>query len=92
MKRPQSSTLCPLCGGQETAGKTTFTVDFGAGVVVIKDVPATVCSQCGADWIADIVAEKLELVEEARRKQHQVEVFSLGSAEADAYQNGQANT
>ena len=32
-------------------GKTTFTVDLGFGVVVVRDVPATVCSQCGADWI-----------------------------------------
>jgi YgiT-type zinc finger domain-containing protein len=34
-------------------GKTTFTVDLGFGVVVVRDVPATVCSQCGADWISD---------------------------------------
>jgi len=67
MKDLQSSSLCPLCKGEKQPGKTTFTVDLGFGVVVIRDVPATVCSQCGADWITDDVAEKLEkLVEEAR--------------------------
>jgi len=35
---------------------TIFTADLGFGVVVVRDVPATVCSQCGADWIADAIA------------------------------------
>ncbi|MEW6378636.1 MAG: type II toxin-antitoxin system MqsA family antitoxin [bacterium] len=68
MKGLHPSTVCPLCGGTKTAGKTTFTVDLGFGVVVVRDVPATVCSQCGADWLNDDIAAELEvLVEEARR-------------------------
>lgn len=69
---------CPLCGGTKKAGKTTFTVDLGFGVVVVRDVPATVCSQCGADWIEDTVTSKLEeIVNDARKKQHMVEITSL---------------
>jgi YgiT-type zinc finger domain-containing protein len=69
---------CPLCGGAKKAGKTTFTVDLGFGVVVVRDVPATVCSQCGADWIVDMVASKLEeIVNDARKKHHIVEVTTL---------------
>jgi YgiT-type zinc finger domain-containing protein len=69
---------CPLCGGIRKAGKTTFTVDLGFGVVVVRDVPASVCSQCGADWIADSIAAKLEsIVEDARKKHHMVEVTTL---------------
>jgi YgiT-type zinc finger domain-containing protein len=60
--------------------KTTFTAELGFGVVVIRDVPATVCSQCGADWIADNVAGRIEaLVDDARKKRLQVEVTSLAS-------------
>jgi YgiT-type zinc finger domain-containing protein len=71
--------LCPLCGGGKKPGTTTFTVDLGCGVVVIRNVPATVCSLCGADWIPDEVAGRIEaLVDEAREKQLQVEVMSLG--------------
>ena len=78
MKNLQTSQLCPLCKGEKQRGKTTFTVDLGFGVVVVRDVPATVCSQCGADWISDNIAEKLEtIVEGARSKHHQVEVISL---------------
>lgn len=69
---------CPLCGGDKTEGKTTITVDLGYGLVVIRDVPATVYALCGADWIDDTVAEKIErIVEEARNKHSQMEVISL---------------
>ncbi|MBI5232761.1 MAG: type II toxin-antitoxin system MqsA family antitoxin [Deltaproteobacteria bacterium] len=71
---------CPLCNGAKTAGKTTFTVDLGFGVVVVRDVPATVCSQCGADWIEDSFASKLEeIVNDARKKHHTVEVTTLSA-------------
>jgi len=66
---------CPLCGGDKEAGTTTFTVDLGFGVVVIRDVPALVCSLCGEAWIEDAVAARLEaVVEDARDRQAVVEV------------------
>ncbi len=69
---------CPLCGGSKRPGVTTFTVELGFGVVVIREVPATVCSQCGTDWISDDVAEQIEtLVDDARKKRLLVEVMSF---------------
>ncbi|MFZ4526837.1 MAG: type II toxin-antitoxin system MqsA family antitoxin [Chlorobium sp.] len=69
---------CPLCGGEKREGKTTITVDLGYGLVVIRDVPATVCALCGADWVDDVVADRIEcIVDEARNKQSQMEVISL---------------
>lgn len=69
---------CPLCGGKKEKGKTTFTVDLGFGVVVVRDVPATVCSQCGADWIQDTITQKLEkIVQDTRKKHNLVEVTTL---------------
>ena len=71
---------CPLCGGTNKAGKTTFTVDLKFGVVVVRDVPATVCSQCGADWIEDKVASRLEkIVNDARKKHHLVEITTISA-------------
>ncbi len=71
---------CPLCKGTKRAGKTTFTVDLGFGVVVVREVPATVCAQCGADWIDDAIASKLEeIVNDARKKHHMVEVTTLSA-------------
>jgi YgiT-type zinc finger domain-containing protein len=68
--------LCPVChGGRKQVGRTTFTVDLGFGVVVVRDVPAQVCDLCGTDWLEDSVAEKLEqIVEQARLKHPVVEV------------------
>ena len=60
MKLSKSADDCPLCGGKKKEGQTTFTVDLGFGVVVVRNVPARVCSQCGADWIQDPIAAKLE--------------------------------
>jgi len=74
---------CPLCGGAKAPGTTTFAVDLGFGVLVVRDVPALVCGQCGDAWIGDDVAEKLEArVEEVRRTKPAVEVtrWSEGAA------------
>jgi YgiT-type zinc finger domain-containing protein len=62
------------------AGTTTFTAELGFGVVVVRKVPATVCSQCGADWISDAIAARLEqVVAEARTKKLEVEVRSMSN-------------
>ena len=80
MNLKESPNKCPLCGGSKKAGRTTFTVDLGFGVVVVRDVPASVCPQCGADWIEDSIASKLEeIVNDARQKHHIVEVTTLSA-------------
>jgi len=63
---------CPLCGAEKKPGTTTFTVELGFGVVVVRDVPAQVCVQCGESWIEDAVSEKLELIVKDARKHHPV--------------------
>ena len=73
---------CPLCGGEKIMGKTIFPVDLGFGVVLVRDVPATICSQCGADWLSDGVAARLEeMVQDARLRHLQVEVTTFQSGE-----------
>jgi len=56
----------------------TFTPGLWVGVVVVRNVPALVCAQCGEDGIADEVAARIEeLVVDARKKRFQVEVTTL---------------
>lgn len=75
---------CPLCGGTKEPGTTTFAVDTGSNVVVVRDVPATVCSLCGEEWIDDAVAEMLEqIVQDAKRKKMLVEIATLAKTEGD---------
>ena len=78
VNRKKSGALCPLCAGKKKAGTTTFTADLDFGVVVVRKVPATVCGQCGADWIDDRVARQLEeIVNDARKRRLQVEVTTF---------------
>jgi YgiT-type zinc finger domain-containing protein len=69
---------CPLCGGEKKQGKTTYSVDLKDGVVVVRDVPAQICSQCGEEWIDAQTAQALEkIVNEAKKRACQVEVLSF---------------
>jgi YgiT-type zinc finger domain-containing protein len=71
---------CPLCGGQQSQGTTTFTVDKGNMLVVDRNVPATVCLQCGEAWILDSVASDLEgIVSEASAERSQLEVIDMAA-------------
>ena len=78
MKKNGRKSRCPLCSGRKVTGKTTYSVDLGFGVVIVRNVPATICDQCGEEWIGPKIAGKLEkLVEEARQKRLQVKVMAL---------------
>ena len=73
-----SSQICPLCGGKKSPGLTMFSADIGSGVVVVRHVHATVCQQCGEEWIDNATARRLEsIVTEARAKKRQVEVADM---------------
>ena len=76
---------CPICNGHKSRATTTFSVDLGYGVVVIRDVPAIVCEQCGSEWIQDKEAEQLEkLVEDAKKKHAMIEVSSFADSFKEA--------
>jgi len=78
MNNKHPADQCPICGGRKQAGTTTFSADLGEGVVLVRNVKATVCEQCGEEWIDNATARQLEgIVEEARAKHHQVEVVAL---------------
>jgi YgiT-type zinc finger domain-containing protein len=75
---PSSQSQCPLCGGSKTPGTTTYTVDFGSSIVVVRNVPAMVCDQCGEEWIGSEAASKLErLADDARQRGEQVAIIAM---------------
>jgi len=78
MKRSYPSGLCALCGGKRRAGRASHSVDLGTTVVVVRNVEAKVCDQCGEPWFEDATVAHLErIVHEARARGVQVEVVSL---------------
>jgi len=54
---------CPLCAGEMEKGVTTLTFNQGPEeTIVVKNVPADVCTQCGEAFIDFETTEKVEQV------------------------------
>jgi len=76
---------CPICGGRIAPGTTTFTADLGKAVIIVRDVPAQICSQCGEEWFTSEVSHRLdELAADMRAKGAEVEILSFNAADARA--------
>ncbi|MEN6644099.1 MAG: type II toxin-antitoxin system MqsA family antitoxin [Armatimonadia bacterium] len=76
-------TKCGLtvCGGTMQPERVLFAVELGTGVLVVRNVPALVCSRCGEQWFSDETTQKLEqLADDARRRGAEVEVITLPDA------------
>ena len=67
---------CVICKqGQTRSGKVTVTLERGQTTVLIKDVPAQVCENCGEYYLAgEISARLLETAESAVKKGAEVEI------------------
>ena len=56
---------CFLCKGDMENQQVTHTVDLGNCIVIVKNVPASVCAQCGEVWYSGTVAKQLEKIVDA---------------------------
>jgi len=52
--------ICFVCKGTVKDGFTTFTVDMDKCVVIVKNVPAFICDQCGDTCYNTETAKRLE--------------------------------
>ena len=60
---------CVICKHGETrAGTTTVTFDRGGMTLVIKDVPARVCKNCGENYVEDYIAHEIITIAERMAK------------------------
>lgn len=61
---------CVICKTGETAdGTTTITIERGGSVLVIRGVPARVCTTCGEAYVSsEVTAEILRRAEEMLRE------------------------
>ncbi|MBR5912780.1 MAG: type II toxin-antitoxin system MqsA family antitoxin [Selenomonadaceae bacterium] len=68
---------CFMCRGNLENKLTNFTVDLGKCVVIVKNVPSQVCTQCGEVSYDNEVALKLEkLVNSVRNFSTEIVVFN----------------
>ncbi len=73
---------CVICKNGETQKRTaTVTLERGATTLVIKQVPADVCGNCGEEYVEDSVAKRLlKEAEGAVNAGVQVDVRTFGAA------------
>ena len=72
---------CPLCkNGSLTSGVATETFEQGSAVIVVRNIPADVCNNCGEEFISDAVSRKLvEDVNKEFDKGVQIEVLNFAA-------------
>ncbi|MCL2047991.1 MAG: type II toxin-antitoxin system MqsA family antitoxin [Defluviitaleaceae bacterium] len=58
---------CFMCKGQLDDKQTTFMVDIGSCIVIIKNVPSQVCTQCGEVSYDNNTARQLEAMIDSLR-------------------------
>lgn len=69
-----------MCKGNLKSKLTTFMVDLGNCIVIVKNVPSQVCSQCGEISYSDKVAIKLEeFVNSVKNFSTEIVVFNYES-------------
>lgn len=74
---------CFICKGNLEHKLTTFTVDLGHCVVIVKNVPSEVCSQCGEVSYSHAVAKQLEkIVASMEKSVTEIAVINYNTAAA----------
>ena len=53
---------CFMCKGEIISSTTTFMVDLGNCIIIVKNVPCFQCSQCGEISYSNEVAKRLEKI------------------------------
>lgn len=68
---------CTLCKSGETSeGYITVTLTRNNSVIIIRDVPAEVCNNCGEYYLSDSIAEKIyDLADQAVKKGVEIEIL-----------------
>jgi YgiT-type zinc finger domain-containing protein len=69
--------ICVICKtGTTSPGSTTVTLQRANSVIVIRDVPANICQDCGEYYLNEQVARKVyKLAEDAVQRNAEVEIL-----------------
>jgi YgiT-type zinc finger domain-containing protein len=61
LKKGNSNMDCPLCKGKMEMGKTILPFEMkNSRVIVVQNVPAKICEQCGKEYVDMDVARNVE--------------------------------
>ena len=81
-QKEKAAMKCVICKkGKTKLGKTTVTLDRDGSTLVFKDVPASVCTNCGEAYVDGAIAARLlDSAERAVRSGIQVDEIRQYSA------------
>jgi len=70
-------TDCIICKGELTKQEANHIVDVDGHIIIIKNVPAEVCKQCGESFFENQVAVALEkIVDEIRNNKAEITIVN----------------
>ena len=72
---------CVICKQGETRpGTTTVTLTRGESTIVVKNVPADICENCGEYYLSEEISSQImAMAEEAVQLNHEVEVIQYAA-------------
>ncbi len=70
---------CVVCKiGETQPGETTLLLERGESIIIIKDVPAHICENCGERYFdADVTREVMARADEAVQKGAELEILRM---------------
>lgn len=70
---------CVICkNGKTRRGKATVTLERGGSIIVIKNVPADVCQNCGEYYLdTEMTKEVLKRAEQSVKKGSEVAIIKM---------------
>jgi YgiT-type zinc finger domain-containing protein len=81
--KPERNNRCPLCGGHMEHGRATIPFVLPDLVVVVKDVPAEICSSCHEPYTVGKVTDRITyLLSQARSLHTEVSVIHYSTSQA----------
>lgn len=75
---------CFMCKGKLMEGVSSFTVDIGSCIIIVKNVPSAICGQCGEVSYRDDVALRLEQLIDTIKRMVVTEVAIINYSEETA--------
>ncbi|MFX0203667.1 MAG: type II toxin-antitoxin system MqsA family antitoxin [Candidatus Hodarchaeota archaeon] len=72
--------ICPICKGNMEENYINFPIDLKDHFILIKEVPALVCEQCGEFYIDDEIHIQIEkIVKKAKETNAELEVVKYAA-------------
>jgi len=72
---------CVICKfGETREGNTTVTLHRGQSTIIIKDVPAQICENCGEYYLSDKISKQImAMAESAIKRNAEIEVLRFAA-------------